>query len=121
MRINECKFLSNCSGLMVVTSISNDNATQSVEYDESSATEHTPGYMYPTTMTWQEFSYRYGRQWIKQCKLHHFQRAKRDNSLEHYRQPGALQVIDSLANQTLDSKFYMGNISYATGEWDHLR
>ncbi|EFJ34348.1 hypothetical protein SELMODRAFT_438745 [Selaginella moellendorffii] len=151
---------------MVVTWISNDNATQNVEYDGRSSTSeittfqkedmcgspatdfgwHTPGYMHHATMTslspGKSFSYRYGSEKVGWSKLKNFTtppgegsnsasfivfgdmgKAERDNSLEHYIQPGALQVIDSLANQTVDTIFHIGDISYATGflaEWDHF-
>ncbi|XP_024524876.1 nucleotide pyrophosphatase/phosphodiesterase isoform X1 [Selaginella moellendorffii] len=50
-------------------------------------------------------------------------KAERDGSLEHYIQPGALQVIDAMANETVDAIFHIGDLSYATGflaEWDHF-
>ncbi|KAJ7525705.1 hypothetical protein O6H91_17G062300 [Diphasiastrum complanatum] len=52
-------------------------------------------------------------------------KAERDGSIEHYIQPGSLQVIDAVTAEVLagnvDAIFHIGDISYATGfiaEWD---
>ncbi|RAL53834.1 hypothetical protein DM860_004305 [Cuscuta australis] len=54
-------------------------------------------------------------------------KAPRDNSIEHYIQPGSLSVVDAMEREIsagkVDSVFHIGDISYATGflvEWDYF-
>ncbi|KAL2478371.1 putative inactive purple acid phosphatase 27 [Forsythia ovata] len=109
---------------------------------------HDPGYIHSAVMTGlnpsTKYSYRYGSDssgwsnWttlktppaggsdeLKFLAFGDMGKAPRDNSTEHYIQPGSLSVIEAMADELssggVDSIFHIGDISYATGflvEWD---
>lgn len=109
---------------------------------------HDPGYIHTALMTGllpsQKYSYRYGSNnvgWsshvsfstppasgaseVRFLAFGDMGKAPRDESDEHYIQPGSLGVIDAMTEEVstgkLDSVFHIGDISYATGflvEWD---
>ncbi|CAI9765012.1 unnamed protein product [Fraxinus pennsylvanica] len=109
---------------------------------------HDPGYIHSAVMTGlnpsTKYSYRYGSDssgwsnWttfktppaggsdeLKFLAFGDMGKAPRDNSTEHYIQPGSLSVIEAMAEELssggVDSIFHIGDISYATGflvEWD---
>ncbi|WKA02221.1 hypothetical protein VitviT2T_020435 [Vitis vinifera] len=109
---------------------------------------HDPGYIHSAMMTGlqpsRNFSYRYGCDSVGWSKLTQFRtppaggsdelrfiafgdmgKSPRDNSTEHFIQPGSISVIEEIAKEVssgnVDSIFHIGDISYATGflvEWD---
>ncbi|KAI9170523.1 hypothetical protein LWI28_029193 [Acer negundo] len=111
---------------------------------------HDPGFIHSAVMTGLQpssnFSYRYGSKsvgWSDQIQFRtppasgsdelkflaygDMGKAPRDNSTEHYIQPGSIPVTKAMAdevnNGNVDSIFHIGDISYATGflvEWDYF-
>ncbi|XP_043692993.1 probable inactive purple acid phosphatase 27 [Telopea speciosissima] len=111
---------------------------------------HDPGYIHSAVMTGLQpstcYSYRYGSDsvgWSDQIQFRtppaggsselkflafgDMGKAPRDGSIEHYIQPGAISVVDAMAEEVasgnVDSIFHIGDISYATGflvEWDYF-
>ncbi|KAH7528043.1 hypothetical protein FEM48_Zijuj05G0029900 [Ziziphus jujuba var. spinosa] len=109
---------------------------------------HDPGFIHSALLTElrpsTNFSYRYGSDSVGWSSEIQFKtppaggseelkflaygdmgKAPRDESAEHYIQPGSLSVIKAMAEEVksgnVDSIFHIGDISYATGflvEWD---
>ncbi|KAK9128891.1 hypothetical protein Syun_017688 [Stephania yunnanensis] len=111
---------------------------------------HDPGYIHSAVMTGLQpsttYSYRYGSDsvgWSDQIEFRtppasgsdkleflafgDMGKAPRDQSAEHYIQPGSISVVEAMAKEvasgSIDSVFHIGDISYATGflvEWDYF-
>ncbi|KAM7512382.1 hypothetical protein LguiB_011257 [Lonicera macranthoides] len=109
---------------------------------------HDPGFIHTAVMTGLQpstkFSYRYGSDsagWSEKIEFRtppsgstaevkfiaygDMGKAPRDDSVEHYIQPGSLSVVQAIEEEvskgSIDSIFHIGDISYATGflvEWD---
>ncbi|XP_068661164.1 probable inactive purple acid phosphatase 27 [Aristolochia californica] len=111
---------------------------------------HDPGYVHSAIMTGLDpsttYSYRYGSDsvgWSDEIKFKtppaggseelrflafgDMGKAPRDDSAEHFIQPGSISVVEAMAEEVaagnIDSIFHIGDISYATGflvEWDYF-
>lgn len=132
-----------------VTTFTQDNmCNASIQSPAKDFGWHDPGYIHSAVMTGlkpsTKFSYRYGSNsasWsdrisfktppaggsneVKFLTFGDMGKAPRDASVEHYIQPGSLNVVNAMAAEissgSIDSIFHIGDISYATGflvEWD---